>query len=63
MKTARPIKGYTPGTLADPAFRYRPSAATDVAATFARARRAQAQARATHQQPGLFTTQRAQVPA
>lgn len=39
MKTARPPKGYSPGTLADPAFTYRPSHSTNVAATIARAHR------------------------
>ena len=63
MKTAHPPKGYSPGTLADPAFTYRPSHSTNVAATIARARRAQANASATNQQAGLFATRPTGVPA
>lgn len=63
MKTARPPKGYSPGTLADPAFTYRPSHSTNVAATIARARRALAKAAEGTAQPDLFAAIRAKVPA
>ena len=37
MKARTPAKGYTPDTLADPAFKYRPSFDTDIRRTIARA--------------------------
>lgn len=42
MKALRTLNQYPPGSLMNPAFRYRPSGETDVARTFARIRRAQA---------------------
>lgn len=61
MKTARPPKGYSPGTLADPAFTYRPSFDTDIRRTIARAQREQARATAPAQ--GDMFSQLARVAA
>jgi len=44
MKPIRTLTEYPPGSLLNPAFRYRRAAETDVAATLERARRAQAAA-------------------
>ena len=49
MTARTPAKGYTPGTLADPAFKYRPSFDTDIRRTIARAQREQARATAPAQ--------------
>ena len=63
MKARTPAKGYTPGTLADPAFKYRhrPSFDTDIRRTIARAQREQARATAPAQ--GDMFKQRAGVAA
>lgn len=49
MKAPQPAKGYTPGTLADPAFKYRRSFDTDIRRTIARVQREQARATAPAQ--------------
>ena len=61
MKARHPAKGYTPGTLSDPAFKYRRSYDTDIRRTIAKAQREQARA-AAPAQSDIFK-QRAQVAA
>ncbi len=51
MKARTPAKGYTPGTLADPAFKYRKSYDTDIRRTIARAQREQARASCLNMSP------------
>lgn len=57
MKPLKPGPQFTPGTVHDPAFRYRPSFDTSVARTFARLQRQQAR-HAPAPQRDLFTGQR-----
>lgn len=61
MKARTPAKGYTPGTLADPAFKYRKSYDTDIRRTIARVQREQARATAPVQ--GDMFSQLARVAA
>lgn len=58
MKPLKPGPQFTPGTVHDPAFRYRPSFDTSVARTFARLQRQQQPARtaAAAPQRDLFTS-------
>lgn len=53
MKTLRTINTYPPGSLMNPTFRYRGSADTDVAKTFARIRRELASAKTAGDIPQL----------